>query len=97
MFDNNVFKANTCVNVTEQGAVVGYELQTNITYYRGIPMSMIEYIKVAVDGVGHPHFGRSERLVYAQRGRDRYDLQVGVRRAALHPCFAGRRTAQGHA
>lgn len=30
MFDNNVFKANTCVNVTEQGAVVGYELQTNI-------------------------------------------------------------------
>lgn len=54
MFDNNVFKANTCVNVTKQGAVVGYELQTNITYYRGIPMSMIEYIKVAVDGAEVP-------------------------------------------
>ena len=54
MFDNNVFKANTCVNVTEQGAYVGYELQTNITYYRGIPMSMIEYIKVAVDGAEVP-------------------------------------------
>lgn len=50
MFDNNVFKENTCVNVTEDGKVTGYELQTNITYYRGIPMSMIEYIKVAADG-----------------------------------------------
>ena len=32
----------------------GYELQTNITYYRGIPMSMIEYIKVAADGEEAP-------------------------------------------
>lgn len=50
MFDNNVFKENSCVNVTEGSKVTGYELQTNITYYRGIPMSMIEYIKVAADG-----------------------------------------------
>ena len=50
MFDNNVFKENTCVNVEEDGKVIGFEMQTNITYYRGIPMSMIEYIKVAVDG-----------------------------------------------
>ncbi len=50
MFDNNVFKENTCVNVEEDGKVIGYEMETNITYYRGIPMSMIEYIKVAVDG-----------------------------------------------
>lgn len=51
MFDNNVFKENTCVNVRENDKVTGFELQTNITYYRGIPMSMIEYVKVAVDGV----------------------------------------------
>ena len=50
MFDTNVFKENTCVNVEEDGKVIGFEMQTNITYYRGIPMSMIEYIKVAVDG-----------------------------------------------
>lgn len=50
MFDNNVFKENTCINVTEGGAVVGYELQTNITYYRGIPLSMVEYVRVSVDG-----------------------------------------------
>lgn len=54
MFDNNVFIENTCVNVEENGKVTGYELQTNITYYRGIPMSMIEYIKVAADGEEAP-------------------------------------------
>lgn len=50
MFDNNVFKENTFANVVEDGKVIGYEMETNITYYRGIPMSMIEYIKVAADG-----------------------------------------------
>lgn len=54
MFDNNVFKENTCVNLSENGQIIGYELQTNITYYRGIPMSMIEYIRVSVDGVEAP-------------------------------------------
>lgn len=51
MFDNNVFKDGTCANVAEDGKIIGYQLETNITYYRGIPMSMIEYIRVAVDGV----------------------------------------------
>lgn len=50
MFDNNVFLENTCVNVEEDGKVTGYEMQTNITYYRGIPLSMIEYIRVSADG-----------------------------------------------
>ena len=46
MFDNNGFIAGTYTNAVENGAVVGYELQTNITYYRGIPLSMVEFIKV---------------------------------------------------
>ena len=50
MFDNNVFKENTCVNVEDDGKGIGFAMQTNITYYRGIPMSMIEYIRVAADG-----------------------------------------------
>ncbi len=50
MFDNNVFLENTCVNVEEDGKIIGYEMQTNITYYRGIPLSMIEYIRVSADG-----------------------------------------------
>ena len=51
MFDNNVFIEGTLKNVEDGGSVIGYELQTNITYYRGIPLSMIEYIKVSADGV----------------------------------------------
>lgn len=51
MFDNNVFIEGTCKNFSEDGKVQGYELQTNITYYRGIPMSMIESVNIAVDGV----------------------------------------------
>ena len=30
MFDNNVFIDGTCRNVTENGAVTGFEMQTNI-------------------------------------------------------------------
>ena len=54
MFDNNVFINGTCRNVVENDVVIGYELQTNITYYRGIPLSMVEFIKVEVDGVEAP-------------------------------------------
>lgn len=50
MFDNNVFIEGSCRNVEEAGKVAGFELQTNITYYRGIPMSMIEFVRVSVDG-----------------------------------------------
>lgn len=49
MFDNNVFIEGSCKNVEEAGNVIGFELQTNITYYRGIPMSMIESVNVSVD------------------------------------------------
>lgn len=51
MFDNNVFIDGTCKNVVEDGKVIGYEMQTYITYYRGIPLSMINYLAVEVDGV----------------------------------------------
>lgn len=54
MFDNNVFKKNSCKNIEENGEIIGYELQTLITYYRGIPLSMVEFIKVAVDGQEEP-------------------------------------------
>lgn len=54
MFDNNVFISGTCRNAVEHDAVIGYELQTNITYYRGIPLSMVEFIKVEADGVEAP-------------------------------------------
>lgn len=54
MFDNNVFLADSCKNVEENGNVIGFEMKTNITYYRGIPLSMVEYVKVAADGEDVP-------------------------------------------
>ena len=54
MFDGNVFIKGTCRNIEENGEIIGYELKTHITYYRGIPLSMINYIKVEEDGVEVP-------------------------------------------
>ena len=54
MFDNNVFIDGTCKNVEENGKIIGYEMKTHITYYRGIPLSMVNYIKVSVDGIEVP-------------------------------------------
>ena len=54
MFDNNVFIEGTCKNTVENGAVIGYEMQTYITYYRGIPLSMVNDIRVTADGEAVP-------------------------------------------
>jgi hypothetical protein len=50
MFDNNVFIQGTCKNTKENDQVTGFELQTHITYYRAIPLSMVNEIAVKVDG-----------------------------------------------
>ena len=54
MFDNNVFIEGTCKNVEENGKIIGFEMQTHITYYRGIHLSMINFLAVEVDGVKVP-------------------------------------------
>lgn len=51
MFEGNVFVEGSCHNVEENGEIIGYEMETYITYYRGIPLSMVNYIKVETDGV----------------------------------------------
>jgi hypothetical protein len=51
MFDNNVFIEGTLKNTAEKGKLTGFELKTHITYYRGIPLSMVDDIRVAVDGI----------------------------------------------
>lgn len=50
MFDNNVFIEETCRNCEKEGKITGFKLQTYITYYRGIPLSMVNDIRVKVDG-----------------------------------------------
>lgn len=54
MFDNNVFIENSCRNVKENNQITGFELKTYITYYRGIPLSMVNDLQVIVDEVQVP-------------------------------------------
>jgi Domain of unknown function (DUF6379) len=51
MFDNYVLSDGGFKNVEKDEKIIGYELRTRITYYRGIPLSMIEDIQLKVDGV----------------------------------------------
>lgn len=71
MFDNNVFKEGTCRNVAEGENVIGFQMETNITYYRGIPMSMIEYIRVEADGIPVPQ----ENIVISVDEEDWFTLK----------------------
>lgn len=71
MFDGNVFIKGTCHNVEENGQVIGYEMQTHITYYRGIPLSMVNYVKVEEDGVQVPE----ENIRFTADGIDWFTLK----------------------
>lgn len=50
MFDNYVYNENSLKNYQEDGFIKGFEMQTQITYYRGIPLSMVHDVEVVVDG-----------------------------------------------
>lgn len=54
MFDNYVFTNGTCHNVAENGKVIGFEAETRVTYYRGIPLSMVSEVEFEVDGLPVP-------------------------------------------
>lgn len=54
MFDGNIFKEKSFRTVVEEGKVIGYEVETNIPYYRGVPLSMVSDVKVEVDGAAVP-------------------------------------------
>lgn len=54
MFDRYVFTEGTARNVTEGGEVVGFQVETLITYYRGIPLSMLHEVHLVVDGEEAP-------------------------------------------
>ena len=54
MFDNYVFTDNSCRNFALDGAIKGFQLETLITYYRGVPLSMVYDLAVTVDGLPIP-------------------------------------------
>lgn len=71
MFDNYVFSENTCKNVlNKDGKVNGFEMKTLITYYRGVPLSMVHDVKVEVDGVEVPR----ENIKFSPNGEDFFTL-----------------------
>ncbi|MEX1377759.1 MAG: DUF6379 domain-containing protein [Eubacteriales bacterium] len=50
MFDSYVWCSGELKPVVKDKKVEGYSLKTYITYYRGIPLSMIHNINIIVDG-----------------------------------------------
>ena len=70
MFDNNVFKKDSCKNTVVDGKTVGFELETYITYYRAIPLSMVNDIRVKVDGTVVPR----EAIRCSAEGKDWFTL-----------------------
>ncbi|MGT2948679.1 C-glycoside deglycosidase beta subunit domain-containing protein [Streptococcus devriesei] len=70
MFDNNVFKKDSCKNTVVDGKTVGFELETYITYYRAIPLSMVNDIRVKVDGTEVPR----EAIRCSAEGKDWFTL-----------------------
>ena len=71
MFDNYVFVEGSCKNVAnKEGKINGFELKTLITYYRGIPLSMVHDVKIAVDGVEIPR----ESIKFSPNNQDYFTL-----------------------
>jgi hypothetical protein len=66
VFDNYVFIENSCKNVAKGEKIIGFEAQTLITYYRGIPLSMVYDIGLEVDGLPVPR----EALRISLNGED---------------------------
>lgn len=54
MFDGNIFKEKSFRIVKEQEQSIGYEVETYVPYYRGIPLSMVSDVRVITDGVEVP-------------------------------------------
>lgn len=48
-FDYYAFLEDSYRDIMDQGQVKGFEFKTKITYYRGIPLSMIAGIDILVD------------------------------------------------
>ncbi|MDA8350277.1 MAG: DUF6379 domain-containing protein [Pseudomonadota bacterium] len=65
MFDKYMIVEDGFRNVTEHGRTVGFQLNTRLPYYRGIGVSMVEDVAVAVDGEKYPR----DAVTVVLRGR----------------------------
>lgn len=70
MFDNYVWCDEKVNVVTDMNGKSGFVLNTLITYYRGIPLSMIDNFKVFIDGVEVDR----EKIKFCPNGEDWFTL-----------------------
>lgn len=70
MFDSYVFTENSARNITLEDGTSAFQLETLITYYRGIPLSMVHDIELVVDGADAPR----EQIVISPNGEDWFSL-----------------------
>jgi len=70
MFDSYVFTEGSAKNVSTADGTTAFEVQTLITYYRGIPLAMVHDVQLVVDGVEAPR----EELVISPNGEDWFTL-----------------------
>ncbi len=71
MFDNYVFSEDSCTNYEKDGNIIGFEMKTRITYYRGVPCSMIHCVEVAVDGEKIPQ----ETILFSPDGTEFFTVE----------------------
>jgi len=70
MFDSYVFTENSARNVTTADGTTAFQVETLITYYRGIPLSMVHDVELIVDGNDAPR----EELAISPNGTDWFTL-----------------------
>lgn len=51
MFDNYIYLEGSLRNVKEDEEVTGFEMETLMPYYRGVPLSLVRDFEVEVDDV----------------------------------------------
>lgn len=70
MFDRYALTDGTLKNVEKNGKIIGYSMESKITYYRSIPCSMIHDIQITVDGEKVPR----EKISFSPNGKDYFTL-----------------------
>ncbi len=70
MFDSYVFTENSAKNVVTENGDTAFQLETLITYYRGIPLSMVHEVELVVDGTDVPR----EEIVISPNAADWFTL-----------------------
>lgn len=65
MFEKYMICDSGFRNVSQRGAVTGFQIQVRIAYYRGVPLSSVEDYAVVIDGEAIPR----ERIHFSVEGR----------------------------